>query len=225
MKITKLVLTAGLVAVMCTSLTACKNKGDGTENPDGEEESDKDPMEELKAIPTDIQAEVDLVLKPITDLEKLMADIETAPDRLAITTADLKGMVSASFEGGKIEIDTELDITADARAEIQAMLELALDVAAGIKNTPDTVAAATKNIVAHGARATTLATKLTTKLTAKVKFAKGEEKASLEAQLQEITQLEADISTTIDEAKATVTELPAKIAEMGAKFTASLAVG
>src|SRR5262249_20230294 len=55
-----------------------KNKGE-TENPDNAEGGD--PVEELKAIPDRIQAEIDGVIKPIDDAEKLMADIETIPER------------------------------------------------------------------------------------------------------------------------------------------------
>lgn len=224
MNITRFVFTAGLITALCTPLVGCKKDGE-TENPDGAEEGDQDPMEELKAVPADIQAEIDMVMQPIADLEQLMADIETAPERLEISMADLKGMVSASYENGSVEISADLDITAEARAELEAMLETASNIAAQLKAVPDTAVTASTNIVSHGARAVTLATKVSSKLTAKVKFAAGEEKAALEQQIQDVANIKAEVEGSIEDAKATVMSLPDKAVEVGANFTASLAAG
>jgi hypothetical protein len=224
MKINKIIQSVAVMTALCLPLVACKDDGEGTESPeDGAEEGD--PLEELQAIPADIQGEVDMVMQPLTDLESLMADLETAPERLSISAADLKGMVGASFKDGTVEVSADLDVSEEARAEIKAMLEKAKAIGEGLKNIAENTKMATVNVVGHGARAMPLATKLTGKLSAKAKFAKGEEKAKLESDLATVQQIQGDVTGLVDGAKNQILEIPPKAAEMGAKFTASLAAG
>ncbi len=227
-------LTLTLALGLCTAVTSCKKKDGETTDPEEGSDEKQDPVEALKQVPADIQGEIDLVLKPITDGEKLMTDIETAPERLKISVGDLKGMLKAAFdadvkadaEGASVDVNVDLsalDVTAEARAELQSMIGLVRDIKTGLLATPETVVVATKNIVGHGARATGLATKATASIQAKLTFAQGDKKAELEQQLQDIQTLTADIQTTVTDAKATVTELPAKATEMGANLAASFA--
>lgn len=214
----------------------CEKK-DTTRNPDeAGDEAKGDSLEQLKAIPGEIQAEVDLALKPITDAESLMADLETAPERLKISAGDLGAALKAAFdadasadaEGVKADVNVDiskLDVTAEAQAEIEAMIAKVREIKAGLVASPKTVSAATANVVALGGKAVALGTKVTTGLTAKLKFATGEKAAELQAQLAEAEKVVADSKALVQDAKAQLTEIPAKAADMGVKLTASFAAG
>ena len=205
-----------------------KNKDKAeTENPDNAEGGD--PVEELKAIPDRIQAEIDGVLKPIDDAEKLMADIETIPERYKLSPADFKSMVQANFAvteaGAEIQLSADLQIAEDAVAELKATIQQLKDIKVGIETTPDRVALATENIVKIGADAVALALEVIPSLTAKAKVAMGDKKAELEAQIAEVTALKDQIPQLVEEAKGKLTEIPPRAAEVGANFTASFAAG
>jgi hypothetical protein len=222
------VLTLALLALPLT-MGGCekKNKGEETTNPD--EAEGGDPLEELKAIPDRIQAEIDAVLKPIDDAEKLMGELETIPERYSLTAADFKGMVQANFAvteaGAEIQLSADLSIAEDAVAELKATIQQLKDIKVGLETTPDRVAVATENIVKIGADAVALAAEVIPSLTAKAKVAMGEKKAEIEAQIAEVTALKDQIPQLVDDAKAKLTEIPAKAAEVGANFTASFAAG
>jgi F0F1-type ATP synthase membrane subunit b/b' len=205
-----------------------KNKGEETENPEGEGEGG-DPVAELKAIPDRIQAEIDGVLKPIDDAEKLMGELETIPERYQLSAADFKGMVQANFavteEGAEIQVSADLKIAEEAVAELKATIQQLKDIKVGLETTPDRVALATENIVKIGGDAVALAAEVIPSLTAKAKVAMGEKKAEIEAQIAEVTALKDQIPQLVDDAKAKLTEIPPRAAEVGANFTASFAAG
>lgn len=219
-------LTIALLALPLT-MGGCekKNKAETT-NPD---EAEGDPLEQLKAIPDRIQAEIDMVLKPIDDAEKLMGELETIPERYSLTAADFKGMVQANFsvteEGAEVQLSADLSIAEDAVAELKATIQQLKDIKVGLETTPDRVALATENIVKIGADAVALAAEVIPALTAKAKVAMGEKKAELEAQIQEVMALKDQIPQLVNDAKGKLTEIPAKAAEVGANFTASFAAG
>ncbi len=214
------VLALPLVAGGCEK----KDKGEKTENP-GDEAGD--PLEELKAIPDRIQAEVDGVLKPIDDAEKLMAELETIPAKYNLSLEDFKGMVKANFAvteaGAEIQLSADLSIAEEAKAELIATIQGLKDIKVGIETTPDRVKLATENIIKIGTDAVTLSTKLIASLEAKAKVAMGEKKAEIAAQIQEVTALKDQILVQVEDAKTKVTEIPAKAAEVGANFTANFA--
>jgi hypothetical protein len=217
-------LTLPLAAGGCEK----KNKDKAeTENPDNAEGGD--PVEELKAIPDRIQAEIDGLLKPIDDAEKLMADIETMPERYKLSAADFKGMVQANFAiteaGAEIEISADLKVAEDAVAELKATIQQLKDIKVGLETTPDRVVVATENIVKIGADAVALALEVIPSLTAKAKVAMGDKKAEIEAQIAEVTSLKDQIPQLVEEAKGKLTEIPPRAAEVGAKFTTSFAAG
>jgi hypothetical protein len=207
------------------AIGGCEKKAKGeTVSPD-EAEGEVDPLTELKAIPTRLQAEVDGVMQPLTDAEKLMGELETIPERYSLTAADFKSMVKASFdsETGTIELSADLQIAEDAKTELLATIAQLRGIKVGLETTPDRVELALENVIKIGADAVTLSTKLLASLEAKAKVAMGEKKAEIAAQIQEVTALKDQITTQIDDAKAQITELPARAAEVGANFTASFA--
>lgn len=225
--------TTLMLALLALPLTAggCekKDKGEKTENPDGETAEAGDPLEELKAIPDRIKAEVDGVLAPINDAETLMGELETIPERYELSPEDFKSMVVANFalteEGAEIELSADLTIAEDAKAELTATIQQLKDVKVGLETTPERVTVATENIVAIATETAELSTKLIGSLTAKAKVALGAKKAEIQAQIAEVTSLKDQILVQIEDAKTQVTEIPARAAEVGANFTASFAAG
>mgnify|MGYP000370216856 CR=1 FL=1 len=180
-----------------------------------------DPLVELQAIPAQIQAEVDLVLQPITDVDVVIDQVTSMPQTLGVDAASLRGLAKASFENGEVAVN--LDIAADAKAEVEAVLVKIKGIATGLKETPERVKTATGNIVAIGTKATGLVTKLTAKYQAKLSnpLLKADAKAKIQADLDTVLKLDADIKGTISDAKSTVTSLPDKGKEALIKLTAA----
>jgi hypothetical protein len=202
-----------------------KEKGEKTENPDDAEKGD--PVEELKATPDKIQAEIDAVLKPIDDAEALMADLESIPARYELSLDDFKGMVAANFavteEGAEIELSADLSIAEDAKAELTATIQQLKDIKVALETTPDRILVATQNIAAIGEESVKLALEVIPSLQAKAKVAMGDKKAEIDGQINEVMALKDQIPALVTDAQAQLTELPARAAEIGANFTASFA--
>jgi hypothetical protein len=203
-----------------------KNKGEKTENPDKE---GGDPLEELKAIPDRIQAEIDGLLKPIDDAEKLMAEVETIPERYSLSVKDFKGMVQANFAvseaGAEVQISADLKVAEEAKAELIAIVQQLKDIKVGLETTPERIAVATENIAKIGGDAVKLAAEVIPSLQAKAKVAMGDKKAEIEAQIQEVMALKDQIPQLVEDAKSKLTEIPARAADVGVNFTASFAAG
>lgn len=218
-----------LCAALALPLAGCANKDKSSNNPDEASDSDVDPLVELQSIPDQIQAEVDMVLQPITDVDVVIDQVTSMPQTLGVDAASLKGMAAASLkadeEGVAVEID--LDLEAEARAEVEAVLAKVRGIAVGLRATPENVKVATGNIAELGVKATGLVTKLTAQYQAKLSnpMLKAEKKAELQAELDIVVQLDADIKATVTDAKSTVTELPSKGKEALVKLTAAFAGG
>lgn len=212
-----------LSLTLAAPLAGCGKKDKGTENPDEAAEGEADPLVELQAIPDQIQAEVDLVLQPITDVDVVIDQVTSMPQTLGVDAASLRGLAKASFEGGEVSVN--LDITAEAKVEVEAVLVKIKGIATGLKETPERVKTATGNIVALGTKATALVGKLTAKYQAKLSnpMLKADAKLQIQGELDAVIALDAQIKGTITDAKATVTSLPSKGQEALVKLTAAFA--
>lgn len=210
---------------LAVSPAACSKKDKQSKNPDDAAESDKDPLEELKGIPVAIQGEVDMVLQPINDVDVVIEQISSMPGRLNIDAKGLTAMASASLKDGTVAVN--LDISAEAKAEVEALLNTVKGIGIGLKELPNRVPVAAKNIVGHGAKAAALVAKLTAKYQAKLSspFTKAEEKLKIQGELDMVVKLDADIKATVGTAKETVMGLPSKGTEALAKITAAFAAG
>lgn len=203
----------------------CSKKDKGSANPDDASDADSDPLAELQSIPDQIQAEVDLVLQPITDVDVVIDQVTTMPSRLGVDAGGLQALAKASLADGQVSID--LDVEADAKAEIETLIETIQGIAVGLKETPERATVAAKNIVELGGKAAALTAALTAKYQAKLAnpLLKAEAKAEMQAELDLVVKLDADIKTLVNDAKSTVTALPAKGTEAMAKLTAAFAGG
>ncbi len=214
-----------LSLALAAPLSACSKKDQGTTNPDeaAAAEAEVDPLVELQAIPGQVQAEVDLVLQPIHDVDVVIDQVTSMPQTLGVDAASLRGLAKASLENGTVAVN--LDIAADAKAEVEAVLAKITGIVTGLKETPERVKTATGNIVAIGTKATGLVTKLTAKYQAKLSnpLLKADAKAKIQADLDTVLKLDADIKATISDAKQTVTSLPSKGKDALVKLTAAFA--
>ncbi|MEM6290162.1 MAG: hypothetical protein AAGA54_02825 [Myxococcota bacterium] len=201
----------------------CKKSDKGSESPDEAAQEDADPMVELQTIPEKIQAEVDLVLQPIYDVDVVIDQLTSIPTRYGMNAADLTAMASAKFDGGTVEFNA--DVSADAKAEIETMLGTIEGIAVGLKETPARAKTAAGHLAELGVKATGLVTKLQSSLQAKLAnpLLKAEKKAELQAELDLVIKLDADIKATVGDAKATVMSVPKKGTEALTKLTAALA--
>jgi len=219
-----------LLSVALTSpLTGCKKNDKGTDSPDAAAESDQDPLAELQAIPGQVQAEVDMVLQPITDVDVVIDQVAAMPSELGLDAASLKAMASTSLqagmEDGEITVSADLELAAEARAEVEAVLAKIKGIVTGLRQTPERVQTATTHIVGLGTKATGLVTSLTATYQAKLAnpLLKADAKAKLQADLDLVIKLDADIKATVSDAKATVGELPSKGKDALVKITAAFA--
>lgn len=214
-----------LSLALAAPLTGCSKKDKGTTNPDEAAEGEVDPLVELQAIPDQIQAEVDLVLQPITDVDVVIDQVTSMPATLGVDAASLRGLAKASFDNGEVAVDVDLEIGAEAKAEVEAVLAKIRGIVTGLEETPERVKTATGNIVGLGAKATGLVTKLTAKYQAKLSnpMLKGDAKLKIQGELDMVIALDAQIKGTVSDAKTTVTSLPDLGKDALVKLTAAFA--
>lgn len=221
----KRLLTLTVVGTLAFAPIGCGNKDKGTESPDDAAQQDADPMAELQSIPEKIQAEIDLVLQPITDIDVVIDQLTSIPTRYGMNAADLTGMASASFDGGTVEFNAEID--ADAKAEIEVMLATITGIGVGLKETPARAKTAAGNLAELGIKATGIVTKMTASIQAKMAnpLLKADKKAELQGELDLVVKFDADIKASLGDAKTAVMGVPKLGVEALAKLTAALAGG
>lgn len=207
-----------LVAIVSLSL-GCAKQPRETNHP---QSADVDPMAELSAIPAAIDAEVQLVLAPIHEVDRVLDQVSTMPQRLGIEPKGLRALALASLSEGKVAVN--LDLPADARAEVETVLASIHTIAIGLRDTPERIALSTKKIVGHGAKAVAITGKLTARFQAKLAlpFVSADETARVQEQLAAIAKIESDVRGQVAAAKSTVVDLPARTTAALAKLTAGL---
>ncbi len=221
----KRIFTLLVLGSLAVTPMGCKKNDKGSDNPDEAADEDGDPMAELESIPGQIQAELDLVLQPITDVDVVVDQLTSIPTRYGMNAADLTAMASAKFDGGSVEFSADID--GDAKAEIETMLTTIEGIATGLKETPARAKTATANLAELAVKATGIVTKMTASINAKMSnpLLKADKKAELQAELDLVMKFDADIKATIGDAKNTVMGVPKLGTEALAKLTAALAGG
>jgi hypothetical protein len=185
------------------------------------------PMEELQSIPRDLKAQVAGLTKPIDDVQKVIDQIGSIPKRYGINAGDMIAMANATFQSGQVKLNVGADISADAKAEIETALKTLKNAVAGLKATPNKVAALTANLVAQATKVPVLVTKVTAKatVTASNPFASADAKANAQADIQNAKQAADEIMKLVSETQAKVTGIPAMATDALGKLTAALAGG
>lgn len=221
----KLRLIPALLAIAAASAVAC-----GGSNPDPKTATtaaELTPMEELKAIPTDLDAEVTALVKPIDETQAVIDQITSLPKKHNINAAELMGMAKASLDGGKVNVQFKGDVSAEAKAEVEAALKRLSDTVASLKAVPERVASLTKKVAAATAKVPVLGTKISAEATVKASnpFASADSKAKAQADAQSVQKVQQDVSAKINETQQKLTQLPASATSALAKLTAAFAVG
>ena len=117
------IIASALFTVLLLPAAGCNKKDkDGTSNPDEAAEAEGDPLAELQAIPDEIQAEIDLVLQPITDVDVVIDQVTSIPTRYNLDVKSLTGMAKASLDNGSVSLEADLDSVVKIDADIKAMV-------------------------------------------------------------------------------------------------------
>lgn len=185
------------------------------------------PLEELQGIPKDLNADVADLTKPIDDTQAVIDQIGALPKKYGFTAADMAAMCKATMDNGSVDVKVNGDVSADAKAEIKAALEKLKSTIAGLKATPDKVAALGKKAVADTAKVPVLAGRVTTEASAVTMnpFGNKDDKAKAQADLDSVKQVQADVSKSITDVQAKITGIPSQATSALAKLTATLAGG
>lgn len=182
------------------------------------------PMEELQAIPKDVDKDVAALTKPIDDVQVVIEEITSLPKKHHISAGDMAAMSKATFDNGKVEVKVNGDVSAEAKAEIEAALKKLSLIVAELKATPEKVAALTTKLVKVTAKVPLLATEITSKatLTSSNPFAGADMKAKATAEIGSVQKVQADVSKSISDAQSKVVGIPAlatgALGKLGASF-------
>jgi chromosome segregation ATPase len=185
------------------------------------------PMEQLKELPKSLHAELETMTKPLDDLEATIDTLTKFPEKHHVDAASIMALAKARVDGNKLEVSADLKLDEAARAELDTALARLDAVVAGLKATPEHAVALGKKLVTTTAELPVLATRITTEANVKLSnpFAGAEAKASASKEIQEVTQVQADVKKEIDTAQAKVTELPALATKALGKLAVSFSGG
>ena len=86
--------------VLGLSVIACGGGSEEPKTPADKASAQVTPMEELKAIPKDLDAEVASLTKPIDDVQSIIDDLGAFPKKHGMAAADVMGMAKATCPTG-----------------------------------------------------------------------------------------------------------------------------
>lgn len=203
-KLTKLllcVLLLGSVAVV----PACKKGGGGG----GDLQMPEPPayetaFDELKDIPTQIDANIKWITQPLDDAHALGGEFNSLKDELGISAEDLGAMASVTFQDGTIEVSAELNIATEQRASVEAFLGKVKQVGLDVKSIPSRAKKVTGYLTKVPMKVPGLAGKATKELKAQLEAATAELKVEIEANIKLVPELQTEI---VDKSKATLTDV------------------
>jgi hypothetical protein len=218
------VLISGLLLAFAVAVQGCGG-GQKQSNTADSAKKDQTAMEELQAIPADVNGDVDALMKPIDDVQAVVDEITSLPSRLNISAKDMMAMAQGTLSNGTVDVKVNGDLTDDARAQITASLKKLKGVVDGLKSTPDKVVALGKKLVVVTAKVPVLATRVTAEAQVAIAnpFAGADAKAKAQADVANVQKVQAEINTKVNEAQAKVTSIPALATGALAKLTASFA--
>lgn len=189
--------------------------------------ADLAPIEELKAIPDDLNAAVQDIMKPIDDTQSVIDQVTSLPKRYKLNAKDVMGMASASVQSGQVNVnfDAKATITEDAKAEVTTALTKLTDIVVGLKATPDKVAALGKKLATVTAKVPVLATRVSSESTLTISnpMASADAKAKAQANIDGVKQIQGTVQASIKDTQAKVSGIPAMATTALGKITAAFA--
>jgi hypothetical protein len=185
------------------------------------------PMDELKAIPTDLNAEVAALTKPIDDMQSAIDELGAIPKKHGLAASEVMGMAKGTFDSGKVEVKFKGDVKAEAKADVEAALKKLAGAVTSLKATPEKVASLTTKVASATAKVPLLASKVTATATAASAnpFGSADAKAKGTADLANVKQVQADAMKSISDVQAKLAGIPAMATTALAKASASLTTG
>ncbi len=189
--------------------------------------ADLGPMDELKGIQVDLDADVKGLTKPIEDTQVVIDKLTSMPKRLGMSAGAVMGMAKGTFDNGKVDVKVDGNVTAEAKAELEATLKQLNEIVIALKATPDKVAALTKRLAVVTAKVPLLATKVSTGATATMSnpFGSADGKAKAKADLDNLEKVKADINVSVADTQKKITGIPALATGALGKLTAAFAAG
>jgi DNA repair exonuclease SbcCD ATPase subunit len=214
-----------VVVVLAIAAAACGgSKGDASGS--AEAKVDLSAMDQLKGLSADLQAQLDALMAPINEVDALVEQITSMPQRLNVNASALMGMAKATVDGGQVAISADFTADAAVRAEVEGVLGRLKAIVDGLKAIPENpkalAAKAAEAIVAVPA----LGAKVTAEANVKISnpFAKAEEKAQAQADIQSLAQVQSDVQGSIQQIQQKIMELPGLATSALAKLAAAFAV-
>jgi len=215
------------VAVL-SGVAAC---GGGAEDPktpaSKDSKADMTPLDELKGIPADLDADVAALTKPTDDIQSAMDDLGALPKKHGLAAADIMGMAKGTFDNGKVDVKLNGDASAAAKADVEAALTKLNNAVIALKATPEKIAALTTKVATLTAKVPLLASKVTASatVTASNPFGNADAKAKAKADLDSVKQVQADVMKSVSGVQAKLAGIPAMATGALAKVSASFAAG
>ena len=224
MNISKLACT--FTVALAASLVACGG-GNATGKASTTAASSMTPMEELKAMPKELHADLEALTKPIDQLDATINTITSFPERHKVNAGAILGLAKARVDGKKVELSADVKLDAEAKAELDAALKGLEEAVVALKATPDNAAALGKKAVAMSAKLPVMATRITSEANVKIAnpFADAKGKAAAQADIDGVAKAQADVQAEVQAVQAKVPELPQLATKALAKLTASFAAG
>jgi hypothetical protein len=223
-------VSAFAVAIVCgvTALTACGGNSEDPKTPASKDaKANLEPMDELKGIPGELDAEVAALTKPVDDLQAAIDEIGALPKKHGLAAADVMGMAKGTFENGKVDVKLNGDVSAAAKADVEAALNKLSASVTALKATPDKVAALTTKVATLTAKVPALASKVTASatVTASDPFGNADAKAKAKADLDGVSKVQADVMKSVSGVQSKLAGIPAMATSAMAKASASFAAG
>jgi hypothetical protein len=208
-----------------TAIAAACGGGKGEVKSSADASVDLSAMDQLKGLSTDLQAQLNALMSPITEVDALVNDITSLPSRVGVNASSLLTSAKATVDSGQISLSADLNVDATAKAEIDRVFGHLQAVVAGLKAIPANAQALATKAGEALVKLPALATKVTAEANVKVSnpFAKPEEKAQAAADLQSLAQVQADVQGTIQQVQQQIMSIPALATSALAKLSASFA--
>lgn len=219
-------LVSSLVVGLSLAAFGCAHNNKDTSTAETTK-ADLSPIEELKAIPDDLDASVKDIMKPIDDTQSVIDQVTSLPKRYKLNAKDVMGMASASVQSGQVNVnfDAKATVADDAKAEVTAALTKLTDIVTGLKATPDKVAALGKKLATVSAKVPVLATRVTSESTVTLSnpLASADAKAKAQANIDGVKQIQGTVQASIKDTQAKISGIPAMATTALGKITAAFA--
>jgi hypothetical protein len=215
-----------VVLVFAVAVAACGgSKGEAKGSADAQAQAEVPAMDQLKFISTDLQANLNALMAPINEVDALIGQITSMPQRLNLNAKALMGMCKATLDNGQIQIAADFNADAAVRAEVEGVLMRLKAIVDGLKAMPQNAQALTVKAGSAIVAVPAIGTKITAESTMKLNnpFGKPEVKAQAQADLQSLAQVQADVQATVSQVQQQVMGLPAMAAGALAKLAAAFA--